>query len=253
MMEPKKIVVVGATSSIAMAAARLWAKPGVRMHLVARNAARLAAVAADLEARGAVVSTTLADLASANPAALIPGIMRQLGDGVDVALVAHGILPGDETRTDMSVAAEVLNTNLVSATLWALPLAEVMKEAGAGRLVLVSSVAGDRGRQGNIVYNASKAGLTALGEGLAHWLAPFGVKCIVVKPGPTVTPMTEGFAKREGLMWSTPEKVAADIVKAVRRGHGLLGSVSVYSPWFWRYIMLIIRHVPSVIFHKTKI
>ena len=114
--------------------------------------------------------------------------------------------------------------------------------------MVLGSVAGDRGRGANFVYGAAKAGLATLIEGIAHGFAGSGPRAVIVKPGPVITPMTDGFANRKGVMWATPETVAAVVRRAADRG----GPV-VYAPWFWRWIMLAIRILPAAIFNRLDI
>jgi short-subunit dehydrogenase len=123
-----------------------------------------------------------------------------------------------------------------------------MERQGHGSLVVLGSVAGDRGRRANFVYGAAKAGLAALVEGVAHRFANAGPRAVIVKPGPVITPMTEGFADRKGLTWASPETVAAIVRRAADRG----GPV-VYAPWFWRWIMLVIRLLPASIFNRLDL
>ena len=138
--------------------------------------------------------------------------------------------------------------NFTSAAAWVLAGAEALERQGRGSLVVLGSVAGDRGRRANFVYGAAKSGLEALVEGIAHRFANTGPRAVIVKPGPVLTPMTEGFANRKGLMWSTPEAIAVVVRRAADRG----GPV-IYAPWFWRWIMLVIRLLPAAIFNRLKI
>jgi decaprenylphospho-beta-D-erythro-pentofuranosid-2-ulose 2-reductase len=125
-------------------------------------------------------------------------------------------------------------------------LANRFEQQGSGALAVISSPAGDRGRASNYVYGAAKAAVTVLAAGLRHRLAAKGVRVLTILPGFVDTPMTASFTK--GPLWASPERVAADIERALDKGFG-----SVYTPWFWRWIMLIIRHVPERIFIRTKL
>lgn len=245
-----KTIILGATSAIAEATARLYAGEGAELLLVARQAERLAAIAADLRLRGAArVETALCDLADCDDvAAAFSGFVAALG-GVDHVLLAYGML-GDQkaAERDPVEAQASLRVNFTSAAGWTLAAAAMLERQGHGSLVVLGSVAGDRGRRANFVYGAAKAGLAALVEGIAHRFAGNGPRVVVVKPGPVITPMTEGFANRKGLMWATPETVAAIVRRAADRG----GPV-VYAPWFWRWIMLVIRLLPTPIFNRLDI
>src|SRR5258708_886302 len=117
----------------------------------------------------------------------------------------------------------------------------------AGALVVIGSVAGDRGRMSNYIYGAAKGGLGLLAEGIAHRFAPTGARALLIKTRLLDTPITSGLAPK-GILWSRPDVIAAAIKRAAERG----GPV-VYAPWWWRFIMLAIRHAPARILHKTKL
>ena len=244
-----RVIILGATSAIAEATARLYAGEGADLLLVGRQADKLSAIAADLRIRGARrAETAVCDLAQTGDAeAVFGGFVQQLG-GVDHILLAYGIL-GDQAAAerDPSVAEEIVRINFNSAAAWSLAAASELERQGHGSLVVIGSVAGDRGRRANFVYGAAKAGLAALVEGIAHRFADKGPRAVIVKPGPTITPMTEGF-DRKGLLWATAPQVAVVVRRAASRG----GPV-VYAPWFWRYIMLIIRMMPARIFNRMNI
>nr|WP_245366630.1 SDR family NAD(P)-dependent oxidoreductase [Neorhizobium galegae] len=240
---------MGATSAIAVCTARLYAKEGASLLLVGRDENRLSQMAADLKVRGAErVEIAVHDLAAeTDVGAHLSGFITQLG-GVDHVLIAYGIL-GDQhaAERDLVAAAEILKVNFNSAAAWSLATASVLERQGRGSLVVIGSVAGDRGRRANFIYGAAKAGLETLVEGIAHRFADKGPRAVLIKPGPTITPMTEGM-NRKGLLWATPEKIAAITHARAYRG----GSIA-YAPGFWRYIMLIIRTLPGVIFNRMDI
>lgn len=245
-----KIIVLGATSAIAEATSRLYAAEGAELLLVGRQGERLAAIAADLRLRGAPrVDVATRDLAQANAAMAALGSFAATLGGVDHVLIAYGTL-GDQqaSESDLGAAGENLAVNFTSAAFWALAAAELLERQGHGSLVVLGSVAGDRGRRANFVYGAAKSGLATLVEGIAHRFAGSGPRAVIIKPGPVVTPMTEGFANRKGPLWATPETVAAIVRRAADRG----GPV-VYAPWFWRWVMLIIRLLPARIFNRLEI
>jgi decaprenylphospho-beta-D-erythro-pentofuranosid-2-ulose 2-reductase len=245
---PTRVVILGATSAIAQAAARVWAGQGARLMLVARNVERLEAIAADLKARGAAQAEMLvADCAEVEPTAELSRIIEILG-GLDVVLLAYGVL-GDQAQLerDPAAVADLLRTNFVSAAAWCQAVATVLERQRSGALLVIGSVAGDRGRGSNYIYGASKAGLGVLVQGIAHRLAPTGARAVLIKPGFVDTPMTADIA-RKGALWAKPEAVARTIVASASRG----GPV-VYAPAFWRGIMLAVRSTPSVVFHKTRL
>jgi short-subunit dehydrogenase len=245
----KRVVILGALSAVAIAVARRYAAAGASLALAARRADELEVLSADLRARGAANVTTFAiDLALApDPAASFEQISATLG-GVDVVVLAYGALTDqDRALTDLSYARDQIGVNFTSAALWSLAAATRLEAQDSGALVVIGSVAGDRGRQSNFVYGAAKAGLATLVQGLAHRLAAGKARAVIVKPGFIDTPMTAHLPKG-GPLWSKPDAIAGVIVKAAEGG----GPV-VYAPWFWRFILLIIRLVPAPIFHKTKL
>lgn len=246
--QAQRIVILGAGSAIAETTARIWAAEGARLILVGRDPARLENVAADLKTRGADGATPwLLDCANADAAAQLDKMVEALG-GLDVLLLAYGAF-GDqaELEHDPKAVAKLIQTNFTSAVAWCLAAGAILEKQGAGALLVIGSVAGDRGRRSNFIYGATKGGLARLVEGIAHKLAPLGARAVLVKPGFVDTPMTASFTKK-GLLWARPEQVARVIAAAARRGGPI-----VYAPAFWRLIMLIIRHLPTFIFNRLNI
>ena len=244
-----RVIILGATSAIAEATARLYAAEGADLLLVGRHSERLQAMQRDLTIRGATrVEVAIRDLADVlGIEAEFARFVEQIG-GVDHILIAYGIL-GDQGRAerDLALAEDILRINFSSAAAWILCAAGTLERLGRGSLVVIGSVAGDRGRRANFIYGAAKAGLSTLVEGLAHRFASQGPRIVIVKPGPTITPMTEGF-DRKGALWAKPEGVAAVVRRAADRG----GPV-VYAPARWRLIMLVIRCVPTFIFNRLNL
>jgi decaprenylphospho-beta-D-erythro-pentofuranosid-2-ulose 2-reductase len=245
----QNVLIIGATSAIAEAAARLWAQRGDRLYLLARNQQRLEAIAQDLRIRGAASVATDSFSASdfESHGALLDRVQSTLGQ-IDVVLVAHGTLP-DQKACEQSVehTLEALRVNALSTVLLLTDLANRLEQQGKGTLAVISSPAGDRGRQSNYVYGAAKAMVTAFCEGLRNRLFKRGVHVLTIRPGFVDTPMTADFDK-SGLLWAQPEIVAAGINKALRKRKN-----SVYLPWFWRPIMLVIRHIPEALFKRLSL
>lgn len=243
-----KVVILGALSGMAVEIARLYAVRGADLGLLDLSEERLAELAADLKVRGAgKIKTLAADLsASAVQEATLADFAQKLG-GVDVLVLAYGIL-GDQARArqDLAHAADILRIDFTSAALWLLAAAKVVGKSGT--IAVFSSVAGDRGRMSNYVYGAAKGGLAVFAQGMAHDLAATGPRMLVIKPGFVITPMTEGM-KRSGPLWTSAKDMARIVVAAIDKKRGPI----IYTPWFWRWIMLIIRLVPSPVFHKTKL
>lgn len=248
-MTPQCILILGATSAIAHAYARRKALEGAVLVLAGRNDAALQANAADLRARGAsAVDVVVADLADSS--AIPEAVGRCAGAaGFDQVLLAYGIL-GDQARAeaDLAFARNVIDVNFTSAALWLLALLQAQPAARPLTLLVIGSVAGDRGRRSNFVYGAAKGGLERFVEGLQHARAGTPARIVLIKPGFVDTPMTDGVAGKGGPLWATPDAVAADIDKAAKSGKPV-----VYTPWFWWFIMTIIRSLPRAIFNRVKI
>jgi NAD(P)-dependent dehydrogenase (short-subunit alcohol dehydrogenase family) len=248
-MPPRRVLIVGATSAIAQAVARMYAQQGARLALLARNRQYLDTVASDLRVRGAsALWTEAADLLDLERhQALVDQAQQALG-GLDVALVAHGVLPVQaEALADRRIAAVCWQTNFVSAASFLEAVAQRMEEAGQGTLGVVSSVAGDRGRAGNYVYGASKAALSAYASGLGQRLASKGVRVVLVKPGPVDTPMMAGRPSLGGLL-ADVDVVGRRIHRGLERGWRVF-----YAPGYWRLIMGVLKLLPTALYERLKV
>lgn len=245
---PLRVLILGATSGIAEATARLYAAEDARLVLAGRNAARLEEIAADLRLRGAsAVDIAQIDFVRDDARQAWLGLLATHG-AFDHVLIAYGVLGDQPTAEQDSAAAEsIMAANFTSPAQWSLAVAEDFERRGSGSLVVLGSVAGDRGRRANYVYGAAKAGIAALIEGIAHRFAGKGPRAVVVKPGPTDTPMTAGM-KKGGPLWATAEQVALIVRRAADKG----GPVQ-YAPARWRLVMLIVRLIPSAIFNKMNL
>lgn len=239
-----RVLIVGATSAIAHAVARRYAARGARLFLVARRAAALEANAGDLRTRGAAeVRTAVLDLnRTEQQASMLDSAYAAFG-GFDLALVAHGSLPDQplgERSIDHALAAFDTNARSVIALLTL--LAQRFESDGDGAIGVIASPAGERGRASNYIYGAGKAAVIAFAAGLRNRLHGRGVRVLTILPGFVDTPMTAAIA-RKGFLWASPPRVALDIEAALDRGFGV-----VYTPWFWRWIMAVIRAIPERLF-----
>lgn len=242
------IVIIGATSGIAEACARHWAARSAHFFLVARNKTRLENIKNDLCARGASADIYVLDANDLNAhAAMVNAAQQSLGR-IDIVLIAHGTL-SDQKACESSAetaVAEVLS-NGTSAIALLTHFANVLEAQRSGTLAVISSVAGERGRPSNYVYGAAKAMVTAFCEGLRARLFKVGVHVLVIKPGFVATAMTAGL-DLPPLLTATPDAVAADIASAVQRRRDIL-----FTPWFWRWIMCVIRAIPVSVFKKLSL
>jgi len=167
---------------------------------------------------------------------------------IDIALVAHGTLPDQKAcERDPAAALDAFTTNGLSVIVLLTLLANRMEAQRSGTIAVLCSVAADRGRPSNYVYGTAKAAVSTFCEGLCARLAKANVHMLTVKPGFVDTPMTQGL-NLPSLLLATPENVARDIVRAVARRKNTL-----YTPWFWVFIMCIIRAIPTTIFKKLNL
>jgi short-subunit dehydrogenase len=245
----KKIVILGATSGIALEVQRQLARQGRELLLVARSPQRLAELQADLLVRGAHnVLTYSADLASIQQHAAVFEFARRTFRDFDTVLLAYGSMHDQEdSETSIDVLLQELQVNFVSATAILTLFAADLERRGTGCLAAITSVAGDRARRSNYVYGSTKGALSLFLQGLRSRLHPAGVRVITIKPGPVQTPMTDHLPN--SARFADPEQVARDIVRALeRRSPDVL-----YTPRIWRYIMAAVRHIPEAIFKRLSI
>lgn len=228
--------------------ARLWAAgQPLDLTLLGRNRGKTEAVAADLRVRSPQSKVTVIEANFSDPQQIRATVDGIAAGGVpDIVLVAHGSLPDQKACQDnLALAAEAMHVNGISPALFAEAFAGHMQRVNRGTLTIISSVAGERGRKSNYVYGAAKGLVTRYAEGLQHRLAGTNVKVVLVKPGPTATPMTAHMPQR-GM--ASVESVAAQIVAATAKGQPVL-----YTPGKWALIMLVIANLPRFVFNRMDI
>jgi decaprenylphospho-beta-D-erythro-pentofuranosid-2-ulose 2-reductase len=242
-----KILILGSTSPIARALASRFALDGAELYLAARDSAEAARIAGDLSLRTGVTTHSgrfdAADFAS--HAAFIREVVAALG-GLDGVVLCFGTL-GDEdsAQTDSAAAIATVHQNFTGAISMLTIAARHLEMQGAGFLIVIGSVAGDRGRARNYVYGSAKGALALFTQGLRGRLAKSGVHVMTVKLGTVDTRMTYG---REGAMLTvSPERAADAIFNAWRRKAEV-----VYVPWFWRIIMGVLKVVPEKQFKRVS-
>ncbi|MBT6144433.1 MAG: SDR family oxidoreductase [Gemmatimonadetes bacterium] len=243
-----RALILGAHSDIALALAHALAASGTDLVLAARNHERLEPVASDLRLRHTIrVDLLEFDVHKIDEHDALADRVRQQAGPWQLALSVVGDL-GDQTlaRSETTEAHRVLTTSFTSLALCLAHLADDLEKRKEGGIICLTSVAGDRGRQSNYTYGAAKAGLGVFLAGLRNRLAASGVHVMTVKPGFVDTPMTQGM---EGLfLVASPERVAGDILRAWRHGRN-----EIYTPWFWRWIMALIRAIPEPIFRRLSL
>jgi short-subunit dehydrogenase len=244
----QKVVVLGATSGIALEVQRQLAERGCELLLVARSPQRLAELQADLQIRGArKVLAYAADLASIQHHASIVGFVREHFSDFDTVLLAYGSMQDQkESEASVAVLIDEIQVNFVSASAILTLFATDLKQRHTGCIAAITSVAGDRGRRSNYVYGSAKGALSLFLQGLRSRLHPAGVRVITIKPGPTRTAMTDHMPNSG--RFAAPEQVAHDIIRALeRRSPDVL-----YTPKMWRYVMSAVNHIPEGIFKRLS-
>lgn len=242
-----RVAVFGATADIGASFVAACAQKGATLYLVGRNQHALERIAVDAQVRGGAVSLEtfdFSDISGIRP--LVQRAFETLG-GIDVAAIFYGVLSENAAcERDLLELERQLRVNFISPAAVLTELGTVMKaHEQKGVLVAVTSVAGDRGRASNFVYGSGKAGLSAFCSGLGQALAPHGVVVVDVRPGFVATKMTNHLS--QGPLFVSPDAVARGIVRAIHRE-----SPVVYLPWFWRFIMGIIVHLPARLFRKLS-
>lgn len=249
-MNKKKIVIIGATSAIAEHCARLWAAEfPVEFTLVSRDSTKTALIAADLRARNTDTVVNIVEVDFLDPTQIqeVADNVYQMGT-VDIVLIAHGVLPEQEQcQISLDLCSEALMINGTSPVLFAEAFVGHMQKANKGTLAVIGSVAGDRGRKSNYVYGAAKSLVERYVQGLQHRLANTQVKAILIKPGPTDTPMT-AHLKSQGANLASVTTVATCIVNGIARQKPVI-----FAPAKWKWIMLAIQHLPRFVFNKLDI
>lgn len=247
-LQPKAIV-VGASSGIGAALVQELTRQGYVVAAVARRAAQLQEVCerANLVSGGKRAIAYVHDVNDfAQTEALFQQIVGEL-EGVDLVVYVAGVQPAvalDEYN--FAKDAEMVQVNLLGAMAWLNLAALRFQRAGAGHIVAVSSIAGDRGRRAFPGYHASKGGLTIYLESLRNRLGRYGVAVTTIKPGFVDTALLANASKTFWVI--SPDRAAEQIERAIRAR-----KQTVYVPGRWALVSLIIRHIPSVIFRRLSI
>lgn len=246
----RRLLIVGASSGIARALCRRLVDHGDQLILAGRHSDELAAIAADLEVRraGCVRTVGFDALDSDACATLVDRAAAAAGGQLDGVVVCHGALPAEARPIDADSIERSFRVNLVSAAVILERSADYFEQRGAGVIVAISSVAGDRGRQSNYLYGSAKAGLTAFMSGLRNRLHRHGVAVVTIKPGFVDTPMLHGRRLPAAFLVADPDRVAATIIAAIERHRDV-----VYAPGYWRAVMLAIRLLPEWLFKRLSL
>jgi len=244
----KNVLIIGATSAIAEATARRFANRGDQLYLLARNEDRLNSMSIDLKIRGASdVTTKQFDANNFDEhVSILDDVFTTMGD-VTVVLIAHGTLPDQNAcQKNFDLTRQELNTNAISTISLLTHIANKLEKQKHGVIAVITSVAGRRGRKSNYVYGAAKGMLSIFLQGLRNRLNSDGVNVLDIKPGFVDTPMTADFKK--GFLWAQTDGIAKSILHGIDKGRN-----EIYTPFFWRFIMMIICNIPEVLFKKMNL
>ena len=242
------ILVIGATSAIARSISRLYAIKGAKIFLLARNEERLRESTVDLKLRGASDAKALDYNAenTNNHSKIVDAAVQFLGS-IDIALICHGNLPNQEAcQADYRKAEDAIRVNGLSVISLCTEIVNQLRTQKKGTLVVITSVAGERGRQPNFIYGAAKSMVSTYLQGLRGSLLKDNIHIVDVRPGLVDSPMTAHIKK--GALWSSAESIAPSIIKGIRKKRSII-----YTPWYWRLIMLLVCMIPEAIFKRIKI
>lgn len=243
------LLVLGANSLIAQASAVKFAEKGSEIIFAGRNAEELEKTANDFSIRYKTKCSALHfdALDYSGHKKFLEDVLARLPE-LDNVLIAFGYLGTQEkAQADFNEAHKIIDTNYTGVVSICELIAAEFESRKKGTICVISSVAGDRGRQSNYMYGSAKAGLTAYLSGLRSRMFKSGVNVITVKPGFVDTPMTYGMPLPKPLV-ASPQKVGSDIYKAMKNGKSI-----VYTPFYWKWIMLIVKSIPEFIFKKLKL
>ncbi|QSZ41682.1 SDR family oxidoreductase [Sulfurimonas aquatica] len=240
------VLIVGAKSDIAKELSRVYSKNGYDLYLAARDVNELEEFKTDLEVRSNMnVELVELDITQFDSHQSIYSSLKERPLGV---IVVSGYMNEQHVvEKDWSESLNTINVNYTGAVSLLNIIANDFEQEKRGFIVGVSSVAGDRGRKANYIYGSAKAAFSTYLSGLRNRLFESGVSVLTVKPGFVATKMTENLDLPEKLT-AQPSEVAQDVFKAQQSGKDIL-----YTKWIWRYVMLIIKHIPEFMFKKMSI
>jgi short-subunit dehydrogenase len=241
------ILILGGNSDVAYAVARQFAardKP--HLTLASRDLKLLTKKAKDIEIRHRITVRTVAF--DAMDTDTHQGFYDALDPKPDGVILAFGVLGDQEkAQTDAREAQKIIHTNFTGAVSILEIVAADFEHRGRGFIIGIGSVAGERGRQSNYFYGAAKGAFGIYLSGLRNRLTKHQVHVITVLPGFIHTKMTSGLGL-PGLLTASTEQVAGDIYNAYRKSKNI-----VYTPWFWRWIMVVIKAMPEPLFKRLSL
>jgi len=248
------LAIIGASSEIAQQVARLYSTAGHDLLLIGRNMGRLEAFVQDSLAAGVEVCTCNLDISNLDDCAYAADrVVESLGKDPHV-LVAVGSIENEySARSCVDDAVQLVDVNYRNVVALITPIANALKERRTGCVTIITSVAGDRGRQSNYIYGSAKSGLSIYAQGLRNYLHRFGVHVLTVKPGYVDTKMLRQVLERDKLsrlrmVIGNPERVAQNIYSAAMKRKDVL-----YVPRIWVIVMFVVKNIPEKIFKRLRL
>lgn len=243
----RKVLILGATSRIALETGICFARAGCDLFLVGRDAEKLSANKAVLENAGArrVIIASCDLMYIDTHVDLIDTVLATLG-GIDSVLIAHGVYE-DQLECERSAAKtlDIINVNFTSVVSLLTLLANYFECQRSGIIAVITSIAGDRGRRTHYIYGTSKGALNIFLQGLRSRLYKSGVSVVTIKPGYVDTPMTASLEKN--ILFAKPSYVGQKIYTAMKRHKNV-----VYIPGFWRLVMYVVKIIPEWLFKRLS-
>jgi short-subunit dehydrogenase len=241
----KTILILGENSDVGRSLAKDFAKLGSNLILTSRELGKLDSFCSDLEIRNDIsCSSVFFDVLDFNAP---ESFYQNLKTTPDVVISCIGYLDNNKnSELNFEEALKSIQTNFTGLVRILNIVSNDFETRKSGVIVGISSVAGDRGRASNYIYGSSKAAFTTYLSGLRGRLSSSGVLVITVKPGYIKTKMTSHL-KLPKILTNSPDKVSKDIIKAIRKKKNVI-----YTKWLWRWIMLIVKAIPSSVFRKIQ-
>lgn len=248
------LTVIGATSQIAQSTSKVFLDAGHDLLLVARDLDKLRESQLDQPSGRVRVDTLKGDISNLQSVELIAErVIKSLGKDPYVLIAVGSTGNGNQSRTSLSAAVQIVDVNFRNLIALISPIANALEQKKKGCLIIISSVAGDRGRQSNYIYGSAKAGLSTFAQGLRSRLFPCGVHVLTVKPGYVDTPMLrkalgKNYGRTPRILIGQPDKVGKRIYQAAIQRKNII-----YVQPIWRLLMLVIRILPEEIFKRIRL
>ncbi len=245
----KTVLIIGASSKIASETAKIFAEKNYKIILSGRDLQKLDSVKKDILAYypQSFIENHIIDILNYNShKEFLNQIISQYGE-IDIVLIAYGTLANQKLiENDFEKIKKEFEINLLSIISLTTIFAEYFEKMKKGTIAVISSVAGNRGRQSNFIYGTSKGAVSIYLQGLRNCLYKSNVQVLTIKPGFVDTPMTADINKN--FLFAQAKDIAIGIVKAIENKKDI-----VYLPSFWRLIMFIIKIIPEKIFKRLSL